>query len=141
VNDQLPNDSTAPRARSPERSAGLPARSGEPDPEVAARPTRRQFSAEYKARIVREADACTKPGEIGALLRREGLYSSILTAWRRELRMHGVEGVAAKRRGPAPKPKPSAREIELERANRKLEKKLAKAEAIIEFQKRSWGSP
>ena len=125
MNDQLPNDSTA-----------LPARSNEPDPEVAARPTRRQFGAEYKARIVREADACTKPGEIGALLRREGLYSSILTAWRRELRVHGVAGVAARRRGPAPKPRPSAREIELERANRKLEKQLDKAEAIIEFQKK-----
>jgi transposase-like protein len=136
VNDQLPNDSTARRAGSAERSAGLPARSNEPDPEVTSRPTRRRFSAEYKARIVREAEACTKPGEVGALLRREGLYSSILTAWRRELRVHGLEGVAAKRRGPAPKPKPSAREIELERANRRLEKKLAKAEAIIEFQKK-----
>ena len=54
-----------------------------PDPEVAARPKRRQFTAEYKLRIVREADACSRPGEIGALLRREGLYSSLLTEWRR----------------------------------------------------------
>ena len=69
-------------------------------------------------------------------MRREGLHSSHLAIWRRDLRAHGVEGVAAKRRGPAPKPKPSAREVELERVNRKLEKKLAKAEAIIAFQKK-----
>ena len=84
-----------------------------------------------------EADACTKPGEIGALLRREGLYSSLLAGWRRELRARGVEGLAARRRGPAPKPKPSVREIELERRARKLEKELTKAKAIIEFQKKA----
>lgn len=136
MTDQLPNSFTADRDGVPERSVGSPSRSPAPDPEVSARPTRRRFSAEYKARIVHDADACTKPGEIGALLRREGLHSSHLAIWRRDLRAHGVEGVAAKRRGPAPKPKPSAREVELERANRKLEKKLAKAEAIIAFQKK-----
>jgi transposase len=128
---------SAPRdGRSERTRADLPSRGASPDPEVLARSKRRRFSAEYKARIVREAEACTRPGEIGALLRREGLYSSILTNWRRELRAHGVEGVAAKRRGPAPKAKASAREIELERRNRKLEKDLAKAKTIIEFQKK-----
>jgi transposase-like protein len=97
---------------------------------------RRRFTAEYKARIVREADACREAGAIGALLRREGLFSSHLTNWRKQVRRHGVDGLTAKRRGPAPKPKPSAREIELERAKRRLEKKLAKAEAIIAFQKK-----
>jgi hypothetical protein len=58
---------------------------GVPDPEVVARPKRRQFKAEYKLRILREADACKGPGEIGALLRREGLYSSHLVLWRRHL--------------------------------------------------------
>lgn len=134
--DPLPNDSTAVRALSPERSAGLKARPPMPDSEVVARAKRRRFTAEYKARIAREAEACTQPGAIGALLRREGLYSSHLVAWRKQLRMHGVEGLASKRRGPAPKAKPSAREIELERANRKLTKQLAKAETIIEFQKK-----
>ena len=105
-------------------------------PEVSARPTRRRFSAGDKARIVREADACTERGAIGALLRREGVYASNLAAWRKQLREHGVEGLAAKRRGPAAKPKPSAREIELERVNRKLEKQLAKSKLIIEFQKK-----
>ena len=78
-----------------------------------------------------------KGGDIGALLRREGLYSSLLTMWRRDLRAHGVDGLAAKRRGPAPSPKPSAREVELERHARKLEKDLAKAKLIIEFQKKA----
>lgn len=54
-----------------------------PDPELVERPRRRRFSAQYKLEILREADACTRPGEIGALLRREGLYSSLLTEWRR----------------------------------------------------------
>jgi len=103
---------------------------------VVARPRRRQFSAEYKLAVVRETDAATKPGEIGAILRREGLYSSHLNVWRRELRAHGEHGLVPKRRGPAPAPKPSARELQLEREKRKLEKKLAKAEAIIAFQKK-----
>ncbi len=116
---------------------GSPApRGAEPDPEVSARARRRRISAEEKARIVREADACTERGAIGALLRREGVYASSLAEWRRQLRQHGVEGVAAKKRGPAAKEKPSAREVELERKTRKLEKELAKAKAIIDFQKK-----
>ena len=118
-------------------SGGMPPERGaEADPEVVARPSRRRFSAAEKARIVQEADACTERGAVGALLRREGVYASHLAAWRRQLREHGVEGLAAKKRGPAPKPKPSARELELERKTRKLEKELAKAKAVIEFQKK-----
>jgi len=118
-------------------SGGMhPERGAEADPEVVARPTRRRFSAEEKARIVREADLCTERGAIGALLRREGVYASHLASWRKQMRDHGVEGLAAKKRGPAPKAKPSAREVELERKTRKLEKELAKAKAVIEFQKK-----
>ena len=118
-------------------SGGMPPERGaNTDPEVLARATRRRFSAAEKARIVREAEACTERGAIGALLRREGLYASHLTTWRKQLRERGVEGLAAKKRGPAPKPKPSAREIELERKTRKLEKELAKAKLVIEFQKK-----
>jgi transposase-like protein len=98
---------------------------------------RRRFTAEYKARIVREAAACRQAGEVGALLRREGLYSSHLAAWRQQLQRHGEEGLTRKRRGPAPRPKPSAREVELERRARKLEKHLAQAKAVIEFQKKA----
>ena len=130
------NRSSAPHGGSSERSDGLPSRGAEPNPEVLARATRRRFTAEYKARIVREADASTERGALGALLRREGLYSSHLDAWRKQVRQHGVDGLASKKRGPAPKPKPSAREVELERKTRKLEKELAKAKAVIEFQKK-----
>ena len=65
-------------------AAGRAAPAGVPDPELVERPKRRRFSAEYKLRILREADGCTRPGEVGALLRREGLYTSHLTYWRRQ---------------------------------------------------------
>lgn len=134
------NGSTAPpREGSLERSAGIPSREPhrDPDPRVEPRATRRRFTAEYKERVVREADACTEPGEVGALLRREGIYSSNLAAWRNAIRSRGAQGVAAKRRGPAPKPRPGERELQLERENRSLQKKLAKADAIIAFQKKA----
>ena len=139
MNEQGSESSSAGRAVSPERSEGLTARPAEPDPQVVERAARRHFTAEYKARIVREADGCRERGEVGALLRREGLYSSHLDAWRKQLRSHGVEGLKARRRGPAPKPKPSAREVQLEREKRQLEKDLAKAKAIIDFQKKVHG--
>ena len=130
------NDTSGPPEGSLERSGGLPSGAAEPDPEVLERPTRRRFTAPYKASIVREARACLEPGAIGALLRREGLHSSHLSSWRKQLEQHGVDGLKAKKRGPAPKPKKSTREIELERKTRQLEKRLAKAEALIEFQKK-----
>jgi len=74
------------------------------DPELVERPRRRRFTAEYKLRIVRAADGCTRPGEIGALLRREGLYSSLLTEWRRARDSGALEALAPKRRGPARPP-------------------------------------
>lgn len=132
--DQI-NGKAAPLAGSTERSGGLPARGAGPDPEVLARAKRRRFTAEYKAEIVRRADACQKTGEVGELLRREGLYSSHLTMWRKQLRERGIAGFN-KKRGPVPKSKPSVREIQLEREKHKLEKRLAKAEAIIAFQKK-----
>ena len=105
-----------------------------PDPEVAEKAVRRKFTAEYKLRIVKEADALTQPGQIGALLRREGLYSSNLTLWRRQMQ----EGLVPKKRGPrAHKPDPRARRIEeLEWDNEKLAHKLRQAELIIEVQKK-----
>jgi transposase-like protein len=71
-----------------------------PDPEVPAKAKRRQFSAEYRMRILREADACKVPGEVGALLRREGLYSSHLVLWRRQREAGALAGTRAKKRGP-----------------------------------------
>jgi len=108
-----------------------------PDPEVVPKASRRRFKTEYKVKILREADACTDPGQIGALLRREGLYSSHLTVWRR-LRDQGFLVFAGERkRGRKAKPaNPQAKRVAgLERENRKLEEKLRKAEIIIDFQK------
>ena len=81
-----------------------------PDPELVDRPKRRRFSAEYKLRIVREADGCSRPGEVGELLRREGLYSSLLTEWRRARDSGALEALAPKRRGPA---RPGPEQVEL----------------------------
>ena len=109
-----------------------------PDPEVAALPKRRQFSAAYKRRIVREANACQVPGEVGALLRREGLYSSHLTHWRREVEAGENAALAPKPRGPKPDlaKAESRRDEALEREVARLRHKLERAEQIIEAQKK-----
>ncbi len=109
-----------------------------PDPEVVALPKRRRFSVGYKRRILRAAAACKAPGEVGVLLRREGLYSSHLTHWRREIEAHDEAALRAKRRGPKPDAaKTKARKIEvLERDVARLRQKLERAEQIIEAQKK-----
>src|SRR5256712_13861928 len=73
-----------------------------PDPEVVAKAKRRRFSAEYRLRILRLADACKAPGELGALLRREGLYSSLLSTWRRQRAQGALEMMPARKPGPEP---------------------------------------
>lgn len=108
------------------------------EPEVVAQAKRRRFSAAYKRRILREAAACSAPGEIGALLRREGLYSSHLTHWRREIEVQENSALSAKRRGPKPDAaRAEARRIEaLERDLARMRQKLDRAEQIIEAQKK-----
>ena len=107
-----------------------------PDPEVSSVSGRRRFSAAYKARIVREADACTEPGDVGSLLRREGLYSSSLANWRKEYRKAGESALADDKRGRKVTKNPLQGEVEkLRRDLERTEKKLAQAELIIEFQK------
>ena len=109
-----------------------------PDPEVSARHARRRFTTAYKLEILRKADACQRPGELGALLRREGLYSSHLVTWRRQ-RAHGL---TPKTRGRKPASRdPRLKQVErekaaLETANRRLERRLQRAETIIAFQKK-----
>jgi transposase-like protein len=132
----------------PQRSGGAPgtARAGAglaavspPNPEVSEKPVRRQFKAEYKLRILREADACKdKPGEIGKLLRREGLYSSILSTWRRQREEGTLKGLTPKKRGRKGKRNdPTTRKVaQLEKENRRLKKKLEQAELIIDIQKK-----
>ena len=123
----------------PERSGGPPPTAAPPDPEVPEKATRRRFSAEYKRGVLEEADACTEPGEVGALLRREGLYSSHLSKWRKQRERGTLAGLQPKKRGPEPKRSdPMIDENErLRRENDRLRKRLRQAEAIIEIQKKA----
>ena len=106
--------------------------------EVMAKATRRRFSAEYKLKILREAEAHTQPGEIGALLRREGLYFSNLRTWRAQRQAGELGGLAPKQRGPAPKPKnPLAATVAaLEREVTRYKARMERAEALVELQKK-----
>lgn len=107
----------------------------QPNSEVLERPKRRRFTAIYKLEILEKAGRCA-PGELGALLRREGLYSSHLTAWRRE-RDKGALAAFSRPRGRKAKRTPEQREIErLERENERLRQQLEKAQAILEVQKK-----
>ncbi len=118
-------------------TAEPPAVSGT-DTEVVAKPQRRRFTAEYKRRIVREADRCATPGAIGALLRREGLYSSHLTTWRAARDRGELEALAPRKRGPkAPPPDPRDKKFaEQEREIAKWKKRAERAEALVEVQKK-----
>jgi transposase len=128
-----------------ERSGAAPSRdesipggriSSVPDPEVEERPVRRRFTTEYKLRILEEADACSEPGETGALLRREGLYSSILATWRRQRREGTLAGLSPKKRGRKGDAE-ATREIKrLRRENAALRRQLDQAKTVIEVQKK-----
>ncbi len=114
-------------------AAGREVRDARPDPELIEQPRRRRFTAEYKLQIVQQADACTRPGEIGALLRREGLYTSHLSTWRKQ-RDVGALGALGRRRG-----RRKAHPLELENAKlrqrtERAEAELAKARKVIEVQ-------
>jgi transposase len=129
-----------PERSEPERS-GAPkndARSTSPSSEVSERPERRRFTAAYKLAVVQEADRCAEPGQIGALLRREGLYSSHLGKWRQLRDQGALHGLSSRKRGPKPAPQnPQANEMKrLQKENARLQKKLAKAEMVIDFQKK-----
>ena len=129
----------------PERSGGaLPAPDAPPDgvrpapvsTEVPATPRRRQFSASYKLEILEEADRCADDGAIGALLRREGLYSSHLSSWRRA-RRKGSMAQLSRKRGTKPTTSPETKEVErLRRENARLCRALKKAQTVIDVQKK-----
>src|SRR5712691_12535328 len=105
------------------------------DPEVVAIARRRQFSGTEKRRLLAEADRCKAAGTLGAFLRRERIYSSMLSSWRKQMEAADRVALAPKRRGP--KPDPSARQIEqLNRENARLRRKLERAELIIDAQKK-----
>lgn len=130
--------SEAPRSGgSPTAERALPPPSpGAPDPEVAARPKRRRFTAEYKLRILRQADACKAPGETGALLRREGLYSSHLVLWRRQREEAAQSQLKARKRGPKPKVQ-DPRVKQLERENARLQRQLKRVALLLDIQKKA----
>ena len=116
LRERMEENGSAPGTGEAKRSAAAPA-----DPEVVDRPLRRRFSPSYKLRIVEEADRCTEPGEVGQVLRREGLYSSHLTTWRKAA--SGSLKALSKKRG-----------RKLERRNARLENELRKAHLIIDVQ-------
>ena len=102
-----------------------------PDPEVMARHVRRRFTTQYKLEILRKADACVRPGQVGALLRKEGLYSSHLVTWRRQRE----DGLTPKKRGRKSTPvDPHVKKLEHE--NRRLTTRLQEAEALLAYQKK-----
>ena len=109
-----------------------------PDPEVVVGAKRRTFTAEYKLRILAEADAAVaQPGAIGALQRREGLYSSHLVTWRRERQAGILKGLTPHKRGPKSKRNPQEEEMQkLRRENQRLTEQLRKAEIVIDVQKK-----
>ncbi len=116
--------------------SGARAPEGAPDPEVTERAKRRRFTAEYKLRILRKADACKGDGDVGALLRREGLYSSQLAAWRRRRDELAQAGLKARKRGPKgtvvdPRVK------QLERENARLKRRLVRVELMLDIQKKA----
>ena len=133
------------------RATGDPAgrdAAGVPDPEVSEQAKRRRFTAEYKLRIVRDrvgviphffteqADACKGDGDVAALLRREGLYSSHLSSWRRQRDEVAQEGLASRKRGRKAKAE-DPRVKELERENARLQRRLARVETMLEIQKKT----
>ena len=108
-----------------------------PNPEVLARAKRRSYTGEYKQKVLAEADAARGSGEIGAVLRRHGLYSSHLTKWRQERKSGILEGLAPQKRGPKSKANPlTAENQKLQRDNERLTDRLRKAEIIIDVQKK-----
>jgi transposase-like protein len=108
-----------------------------PDPEVVADAKRRAFTAEYELRILAEADAAAHSGAIGALLRREGLYSSHLVTWRRERQAGILKGLTPHKRGPKSKRNPQEEEMQkLRRENQHLTEELRKAVIVMDVQKK-----
>jgi len=110
-----------------------------PDTEVTERPKWRRYTTEYKLQILKEADACTNRGEVGALLRREGLYSSLLGVWRSQRNAGAMAGLAPKKRGrkAAPVNPLQAKLDQVEREKRVLEKKLARVYVLLDIQKKA----
>ena len=126
------------RSAAPAKASVAAVPAPRPDPEVVAKPKRRTYTAEYKQRILEEAEvAAATPGGLGALLRREGLYSSLLSYWRRERAKGILEALTPQKRGPKSKRNPMEEEVQkLLRQNARLTEDLRKAHIIIDVQKK-----
>ena len=145
-NDQLLPADTGPQRASISRVSEGPVSAGKkispsgdrPDAEVPQRPVRRSFLADYKLQILRQADACTQRGQVGQLLRREGLYSSHLTTWWAQRQQGTLDALAPKKRGRKTRANDPALEKSrcLERENKQLRERLRQAEVIIDIQKK-----
>ena len=116
-----------------ESSRGARGGSGAPDPELVERSKRRRFTAKYKLEMLEKADACTRPGEVGELLRREGLYTSHLTYWRKQ-RRDGALRELGQTRGRKPADRRDGEIAELRRRAERAEAELEKARKVIEIQ-------
>ena len=134
-----PSATAAERSTEAPRPGGVPGSGGAvPYPEVLAKASRRRFTADYKRQILQQADAYAESGQLGALLRREGLYSSHLTTWRRQWERGTLQALAPKKHGPKPTANPWAEQNrKLERENQRLTRRLQQAELIIEIQKKA----
>jgi len=106
------------------------------DPEVVPKAKRRKFTAAYKRRVLEKADECTEPGQMGALLRQEGLYSSHLSTWRRQRERGALEALNPRKRGRRRKDELEREVAQLQRRNEQLQTRLEQAETIIEVQKK-----
>lgn len=133
----------APGTEGARRATGVPGASAPSkgprrrDPEVPEKAERRRFTAEYKLWVLEQADACREAGEIGALLRREGLYTSNLTQWRQQRRAGALTRLGPRKRGRKPRRDPQAKRIEqMEREMGRLREELRKAHVIIGVQKK-----
>ena len=145
MNKTLTRSGRRPAGETPEREDGErsePALSagvfpaGAPPTEVLAVAKRRQFTAEYKLQLLKEADLCRAPGEVGALLRREGLYASHLSTWREQRRLGALAALSDVRRGRKAAPKEAKENERLKRQVNRLQDRLDQAERIIEIQKK-----
>ena len=128
-------DTVLPKDQKEQQQASVP-ETQIPDPEVVPRAKRRQFSAQYKLRILEEADRCTERGQIGELLRREGLYSSYLSKWREQRASGQLQGLGPKRRGRPAQAGAATELARLQRENKQLRAQLEQAEIIIDVQKK-----
>ncbi len=109
-----------------------------PNPEVEEKPKRRRFTAEYKLKILDEVDNCSGPGDVGKILRREGLYSSYLAQWRRQRERGAQQGLSVQKRGRKKKKEAMSPEMKaLRKENRRLKNRLERVELMLEFQKKT----